>query len=205
MNSRARSSGTRTSPACSVSSSPPAPPAVTRHRLHRPPQIRLVVPAGNEAAAFIEVRGLGASELDRLRAHEMTGAAWAALLRVTVKADDPSVPTIGRPCSEPMPCSPTRFDSHRDFRSMPADHIRWSSMPRGCPSPSRQDRRRPRRRCRQPAEDGRGADDPCRPGLSDRRLGSREPAPAVRRSSRPRWAAAAVSTTCTSSIRTAAR
>ncbi len=52
-----------------------------------PPQIRLVVPAGNEAAAFIEVRGLSASELDRLRAHEMTDAAWAALLRVTVKAD----------------------------------------------------------------------------------------------------------------------
>ena len=50
------------------------------------PEIRLVIPASNPAAAFVEVAGVSAADLAALRKGRMTDDAWRTLLGVFVKA-----------------------------------------------------------------------------------------------------------------------
>jgi hypothetical protein len=51
------------------------------------PSITLSIPDNDPAAAFVEVRGLSASDLASLKARELTRDEWSSLLRVSVHGD----------------------------------------------------------------------------------------------------------------------
>ena len=55
-----------------------------------PPAIRLVVPPGRPAGAFIEVAGLSRADLGALHRAGLSAEAWSQLLRVTVKGTAPA-------------------------------------------------------------------------------------------------------------------